>query len=928
MLTVLLAAQDTGTSWRHRLGDGEAVAGFEAASPLQLARRIGKILGVPALPADTPVRLAALAQRLDDHDNGSRSYSSSRKADPFGVTRFMLVLRDTLKASGWDGRPLKGSPRLADISEVEGTGNPLPPGLWDIVEQVTSVLGDVKKIPFPITIELTRAKRHYPPRIRSLLSAVAAAGAKIVEAGAAAARADERLDLGRVQRALLDPGSPKAVLTGDGSFLVLEADTPVEAAELAASFLGTRNLRETTLVSSQETAVLDGALRRQGLPTLGLPTSSRFRPHLQVLPLRLALAFKPQDPFRAAELLLLPGGPLPSHARRVLLGALHDMPGIGSPAWTAAVDEAVADAQERGVRRGLKVEDAKKLASSLRERIETWFGGKLHDPVAGMPVQDAARLCSQVATWIGGRVKGSLEKEEGGEEGGGDDAQLWAQAASAARVLERLLISRPPQESLTERTLLQLHDVAIGEGAELAAFDPESGRPAVVSSPGGIVSSASEILWWGFVDEEGGGAVPEPWTESERTALRAANVAISPAGELRGAEAADWRHAVLSARERAVLVRWKLSGAESVTPHPFADELESRLAFGWLKECAVPSEDLLQGKRATWVVAKSNLAPQSPMAQRPIWKVPAANLAFARDYSATSLESFLGCPFQWALKYPAHLEPGRGADLPKGPRLAGTFAHAILQDMLCGSDKLSWGTATDWDARKYAEAAFDRRVGLEAASLVKRGSEAERLRLRDLIASAAADLLRLLKKGDWSPAAAEHPVKGTFAGEPAKGFLDLLVEKAGRQGILDMKFGSESYRRTQLRNGQALQLALYASLLAAAGAKPPPSGYFVIAEGKLLTLTPAEFPGSSGIPGPSVPDTLRGAEANFRYWKGVLAQGLLPVPQPDLPWTEEVVKTAGEPPALGNPGVLELPCKFCNFSQVCTPAELQVEADQ
>ena len=37
-----------------------------------------------------PQRLAAYTQRLDRHDDGARSYSASRKQDPFGVARYLL----------------------------------------------------------------------------------------------------------------------------------------------------------------------------------------------------------------------------------------------------------------------------------------------------------------------------------------------------------------------------------------------------------------------------------------------------------------------------------------------------------------------------------------------------------------------------------------------------------------------------------------------------------------------------------------------------------------------------------------------------------------------------------------------------------------------------------------------------------------------
>ncbi|HET9552230.1 MAG TPA: hypothetical protein VFP50_04625, partial [Anaeromyxobacteraceae bacterium] len=385
MLTLLLSAADGGTSWRHLLAPGEARAGFEQVGPLGLARRLGRILGFPAQPAEAPARLAAVASRLDRHDDGARSYSASRARDPFGVARHLLALRDELRLAGWDGRPLDGSPRLADLAALEQLAAALPPGLPDVLAELAAALAAQGALPFPVTVRLAAPRAAFAPLLRRLLDALAAAGARVEAPPSPAPLAGEATDLGRLQRALLDRGAPAPRLVGDGSLLLLEADTPAEAAELAASFARTVPQDDATFVVAAEPAALDAALHRQGLPTTGLATASPLRPHLQVLPLRLLLAFAPQDPFRAAELLLLPGAPLPGHARRRLLDALSQMPGLGSPAWREAVEAAVAEAVARAGERGLPEPVARQEGEALRQRIEDFFGGPLHDPATGIP---------------------------------------------------------------------------------------------------------------------------------------------------------------------------------------------------------------------------------------------------------------------------------------------------------------------------------------------------------------------------------------------------------------------------------------------------------------------------------------------------------------------------------------------------------------
>ncbi len=925
MLHLLLSAHDGGTAWRHLLAPGEARAGFEPVGPLGLARRLGRILGIPAEPASAPARLAAWTQRLDQHDDGTRSYSASRRQDPFGVARYLLALRDGLRLSGWDGRPLGGSARLADLAALEQLGSRLPPGVPDLVRELVDGLAAAGRLPFPVSVELASPRRAFQPLVRQLLEALATAGAVVHDPPAPSALAPGSTDLGRVQRALLDPTSARPALAGDGTLLLLEADTPIEAAELAASFARTRPLADATFVVATEPSTLDTALARQGLPTLGLPSSSHLRPHLQLLPLRLTLAFRPQDPFRAAELLLLPGAPLAGHARRRLLAALTRMPGIGSPEWMHAIDGAVADEIRFAAGRGEKPAEAEEAGASLRARIETWLGGDLHDPVEGIPAARAAALCSELATWAGGRVKGALEEEAAGPGGGAaGDASSWAHAAAVARTLEQLLIARPPGERLTQQALLQLHGLAVGDGSDLAAFAGEAGRPALASAPGGVTSPCAEVVWWGFVVDADPGPAPEPWTGTERAALIAAGVTLPAPGERRSVEADGWRQPLLSARERLVLVRWRLSGAEPIPPHAFLDELTTRVADGALASCTVTSEQLLRARAAggPWKPATTSVAPQDLLAQRPAWTVPPGTVAPMATLSASALESYLGCPFSWALHYAAQLRPGGGVSLPEGSQLLGTFAHGILQDMLCGPDRLPFPEATAADARAWAERAFDARVGVEAAPLVRRGGEVELERARTLVASAAGSLLETLQRSGWRPVDAEREVAGRFAGLPASGYVDLVVEKKGVEAVVDLKLSGLRYRQSELEEGRALQIALYASMLGRQGAPLPPSGFFILEDGRLLTTEPQAFPGATVVEGPGSQATLEGSEEGFGYWRKVLAKGVLPVLHEELDWEPAVTAAAGPPPAADSPARRPPPCRYCDYRAICVPPAL------
>jgi ATP-dependent helicase/nuclease subunit B len=915
MLNLLLTTRDGGTAWRHLLSNGEARAGWECVGPLGLARRVGRILGLPAEPGKTPDRLAAFATRLDHHDNGHRSYSESRRTDAFGVASHLLTLRDRLRDAGWRGQPLRASARLADLSALEASREPpLPPGLADVLDALALELLHVGTLPVPLSICLAAPRHGFVPALLRLLDALRARGATIEDAPKDVAASPASTDLGRLQRTLLG-GAPTADLTGDGTFLLLEADTALEAAEVAAAALAQFPLAATTVIPAAEAGALDAALARQGLPTLGVQTPSPLRPHLQVLPLRLALAFRPRDAFRAAELLMLPGAPLPGHARRALLDALDEMPGIGSPAWKEAVVGAVAEAVARALAAGASAVDADTAGRRLADGVATWFGGEDFDPVEGIPSAHAAALCEKVAQWAGARAGSALE--DASPKGAGD-AALWSHAAAIARTLQRMLVARPPKEKISQLALAQLHDLAVGTGTDFAAFEAEAGRPAVCGAPGDVLAAADAVLWFGFVD--GSGMAPDPWTEAERFALAEAGLAPSAAGEVRAFETWTWRRPLLEARSRAVLVRWRLAGAGPLSPHPLLDEVRTHIARGGLDRCTLGSERLLDGAPAPLTVRTCAVPPAAAVAPRAVWKVAAAALAPSGTLSATALESLLGCPLKWALEHQAALRTGHGVDLPDGDRLLGDLAHRILQDMVLGDHRLDSSSATEADAAAWARSAFDARVVTEATPLVRPGREVERDAARTLVAYAAAALLRHLRAGGWTAMEREKEVHGTFAGHPVKGYVDLTIANGAREALLDLKLSGARYRRKDLAEGRALQLALYASLLRRGGGPYPPAGYLVLKDGQLLTADLSAFPDATVVDGASAHETLKGAEEGFAYWKKVFTAGVLPAPRDDGEWEGAVQAAAGPLPDADGPARRELSCGFCKFGTVCEVA--------
>jgi len=169
---------------------------------------------------------------------------------------------------------------------------------------------------------------------------------------------------------------------GDGSLLLLRPQGPLDAAEEVAAWLAAQESLDSTVIIGGD-LVLDRALRRFGLPTLGAGASASDSALLQVLPLVLQLAWTPPDPERALELLTLPVSPVrPSLAHR-LASTLRDCPAVDSDEWRNTITAWIAslpDPEER---------------DAMKERLRVIFGPE------GQTVQVAAEL---EATELEGRI--------------------------------------------------------------------------------------------------------------------------------------------------------------------------------------------------------------------------------------------------------------------------------------------------------------------------------------------------------------------------------------------------------------------------------------------------------------------------------------------------------------------------------------------
>lgn len=172
--------------------------------------------------------------------------------------------------------------------------------------------------------------------------------------------------------------------------------------------------------------------------------------------------------------------------------------------------------------------------------------------------------------------------------------------------------------------------------------------------------------------------------------------------------------------------------------------------------------------------------------------------------------------------------------VPTGNQMIGTFCHRIVQELYAAPVR-QW-TPDDAEARAFE--LYDSLVGSMAAEFLLDGNELDNKRYRSAIVRAVRELVAAIARLGLVVEKSEEKLEGTVGEMPFVGHADLLLrDQDGNPFVLDLKWsGSSSYRKKEVEEGNALQLAAYAWVLrTAAPASRVHSGYFMLAQGELLS---------------------------------------------------------------------------------------------
>lgn len=803
-----------GRTWPDVLVDCSAVAGERWGGPLSLLHTLESQLGLSSPTEPVALRAAGLIASLD---MDGAFWQASARVDPFATAMELIRWDAELRGHGWNGEHV--SARLTQLADLMRTA---APGSERRFRCVLEALPD-HRVDLG-SIELAGCDRTTIPQLyRCLLDALEEKGCAVAERPTPVV--DSQGDLADCLGDGFDPA-------GSGELQLIRPRGPLAAADAVAVWLAQLDdLSATVVIGGEE--VLDAALRRHGLPVLACGHAPGGDALLQVLPLTMALVWRPPDPATALELLTLPETPVPGGVARRLDRALREWPAVGSGAWEEAMREGLASIDEH----------------DRRKRVAERITALLHETVDGdeCPLAAIERRLDALTVWLQGRKAAS-----------GSDEERWSAAVSQVAVFGRLCqatgagaLNRP----LLERLLRHATEQACGA----PGHEAEAGLIGV-SEPGAIVGPVRRVVWWNFSERAAPGVRQMRLTPEERRELEARGIAPPDPGQQAEQLSAAWRHPLQFASEAVLLVCPEFGAdGEPESPHPLWDEVAAGLDRAQESRLITDLPKDVHPRRAV------PLLPQP--APRREWRLDRAELVrLPPRYSPTAVNKLIENPLYWILEYVGRLSRGRADGLPAGVLMIGRLAHEIIARML--SRRRDGERLAPDAAAAEAERLFVEEGPRLAAEFFVPGQEPQRAEIRRRTAAAMRDLFRHLDEAGATVIAVEEGREADVDGITLHGRPDLALERPDT--LLDIKWGRADYRRKELSRGAGSQLAIYTRLVNPAAS----IGYYIVRE-QVLIVCGTGFANAQSVAGPSPAEVWTGTRAALEERLEQLRQGLV-----------------------------------------------------
>ena len=637
-------------------------------------------------------------------------------------------------------------------------------------------------------------------------------------------------DLGKWQSFLFNTKEKKAgqSIIGDGSLAILHAPSSNEAASFLAKTIRNNSSFQPVCFLPDQARQLDQALIQEGLPSLGIPSTSSARPSLQLLKLTPTFLWEPIDPYKVIEFVSLAIKPIDKDLGKVIGGLMAKSPGIQSDQWNRTIRQFFQRLENHSY--------SEKQIQSIQSQYRFWFTRKRFPIDQLAPKAEAISLFSSLQIWA---------YELASSDTGNQNPTLYVLAEQAKRIRE-ILESLPEQEVSN----LQLEQIVrtIYEPAPVTIREEEKGRMPYAQKAGAILESTEQLVWWNFTSGE-----PDyffsRWYQPELEYLE--NLKIHLETPDRDNQRVLKRRIIpiLQCSKQLLLVIPEQIHGVASTPHPLLGDLTacfSDLNPIFWHTSSRPNLPILApiNKAPNWEVIEAR-----PLAKpQAILNLPNPKKLGDREQETfTSLQALFYYPYQWLFRHQLKLRASSILSVVKDQTLMGNLAHRLFEKLLSDRPIGDWNRETVFT---WVDENLYQLLREEGSVLLLYGREPERIHFRNTLQFSSWALVEQLQKNDWMVQQSEMVLEGSFAQVAIKGIADLVLNRGQEKIILDLKWRGSSYREREVKNEEDLQLTLYAHLLDGHNKSLPHTAYFIINKARILARNNEAFQEINGL----VPD--------------------------------------------------------------------------
>jgi hypothetical protein len=793
--------------------------------------------GLSGSPANTEyLRIELYRQALTRHVQesvGQPFYARSLEADRFATATALLDMRDELLLCGWDFHLTETlPPRLRDFAAVEvfyqiKIADPaLTAQTLGFAERFEALLAQIAKsdgLP-PLHFQVYEPVEWYPPALRRFFHLMEQKGVSVSPRIFAPA-APPDTPLGRFQRYLMGEEhlQPLPPCAGEGNILIAKARHDASAARHLAQLLRENPTFHPLFLLPDLNLLPDQHFTAEGMPPMGLESASLARPSLQVLKLATVFLWEPVDVQKIMEFVTLPLKPLDTGLAIEIARVLAQKPGLFNDTWFAAIYGYL---------------ERPETTNAARRQYEFWFDRRRYRSETQVPVREVIEIYTFLEEWA----------REAHDENHPRYTALSVLAQQAQRIGELL-------EALPETRIgfLDLERIVrtVYEPAPLQPVAAQTGSFPYIHAAGALTTPVQTLVWWNYRFQQNA-PPPDKWQAPERQYI----ASVCGTGLQKNADQSRLQlllhhRPVLLTTDTWVLVMPEYVEGTAVSPGPLGGDLEAFFKKEYLGEMTV-TLDSLEGDpalRKKWVLPKAErLAPvQTRRAPAHLYLRHPEYLPAPEYETPTNLEALFYYPHRWLFKK-LRLVPTGLLSIDSDNRLLGNLAHRFFE-MLLQEDLQSM--ERDY-IRQWIDSKSKQLLEREGATLLLYGREPECNIFLKRITNAAWTFVELVRNNGWTVAGTEMDLDGLFENLPVQGKADIVLQRGDELAIIDLKWSGATRRRDMIRNGEDLQLVLYAHLLPPDGYWPF-TAYFILEEGQLIARTADAFREARLAIGPQAP---------------------------------------------------------------------------